>query len=87
MYKGYKIIALCIAKVNDERNFMVLKVLNHAANMHGFKLLVYHTCSDLYSTTVTEEGEKTVFELIDYSITDGIIFLMNPLWIRISFTI
>ena len=73
MFLGYKIVALCISRVNDERNFEFTKALNDALTAKGFRLFVYHTCSDLYWKTEHEKGEKSVFSLIDYSITDAVI--------------
>lgn len=73
MFLGYKIIALCISRMNDERNFEFTKALNDAAACSGFRLFVYHTCSDLYWKTEHENGEKAVFSLIDYNIVDVVI--------------
>lgn len=70
MYNGCKILALCISKAGDERNFEFIDALNKAAVDSGFRLFIYHTCSDLYWKTRSEDGDKTVFELIDYDIVD-----------------
>lgn len=73
MYNGYKIIALCISKAGDERHFEFIEALNKAVISCGFRLFIYHTCSDLYQKTRNEEGDKTVFELIDYDVVDAVI--------------
>lgn len=73
MYNGYKIISLCISKAGDERNFEFIESLNKAAVSRGFRLFIYHTCSDLYWKTRSEDGDKTVFELIDYDVTDAVV--------------
>lgn len=73
MYNGYKIIALCISKASDERNFEFIEALNKAATERGFRIFVYHTCSDLYWKMRSEEGEKAVFDLIDYDVADAVV--------------
>lgn len=73
MYNGYKIISLCISKAGDERNFEFMESLNKAAVNSGFRLFIYQTCSDLYWKTRSEDGDKTVFELIDYDVTDVVV--------------
>ncbi|MGN1100671.1 MAG: substrate-binding domain-containing protein, partial [Huintestinicola sp.] len=73
MYNGYKIISLCISKAGDERNFEFIEALNKAAVSCGFRLFIYQTCSDLYWKTRSEEGDKTVFELIDFDVTDAVV--------------
>ncbi len=73
MYNGHKIIALCISKTGDERNFEFINALNLAAVERGFRLFIYQTCSDLFRNMRSENGDKTVFELIDYDVVDALI--------------
>lgn len=48
MLFGYKIIALCISRLNDIRNFEFTQALNNALTNQGYRLFIYHTSSDLY---------------------------------------
>lgn len=73
MFGGHKIISLCISRLNDERNFKFIQALNSAILESDFRLFIYQTCSDLYWHTVNEKGEVSVFELIDYNVTDLLI--------------
>ncbi|MDO4317013.1 MAG: GGDEF domain-containing protein [Lachnospiraceae bacterium] len=73
MLGGHKIISVCISKLNDERNYQFIESLNAAAVERDFRLFLYQTCSDLYWRTANEEGELSVFELIDYDVTDLVI--------------
>lgn len=73
MLNGYKVISLCISKAGSERNVEFIKALNTAVIQKGYRLFIYHTCSDLYWKTRSEEVDKSVFELIDYDITDAVI--------------
>ena len=73
MIGNVKIIAVCMCKVYDERNYNFIKTLNSFAVENDYRLFVYHTCSDLYWKTLSEKGEQSVFELIDYNITDAVV--------------
>ena len=36
MYKGHKIAALCLTKINDERNTDIVRKLNDALRSRGY---------------------------------------------------
>ena len=80
MLYGKKIVALCIAKAADDRHFEFISSLNQNLQENGCKLFVYHTCSDFYRQKQCEEGEKAVFELMDYSIIDAVILFCESFW-------
>lgn len=73
MYQGYRILGICISKVHDERNFEFLCALHQSAQKQGYRLFIYQTGSDLYWHTLNEAGEKSIFELIPYSILDALL--------------
>lgn len=73
MFGKYKVIALCITHIHDERNFNFVCSLNDALNKLGYKLFVYHTCYDLYENNTTVSGEKSIFDLMDYNVIDCIL--------------
>ena len=62
-----------MCKVYDERNYRIIRALNNFAVENDYRLFVYHTCSDLYWKTLSEKGEQSVFDLIDYNITDAVV--------------
>lgn len=68
-----KVIAVCMCKVYDDRNYNFIKALNKFAVENDYRLFIYHTCSDLYWKTLSEKGEQSVFDLIDYNITDAVV--------------
>lgn len=47
--------------------------VNDAAVKSGYRLFIYQTCSDLYRKTISEEGDKSVFELMDLDVTDAVV--------------
>lgn len=73
MIYGRKIIALCIANAGDSRNFQFIRALNRTLQNKGYKLFIYHTCTDFYRQKQCEEGEKAVFELMDYDVIDAVV--------------
>lgn len=70
MIGNYRIIALCLSKINDSASHELTLELNKAVSDLGYRVFVYNTCSDLYWNTANEMGEASVFELIDYSVVD-----------------
>jgi len=73
MLYGKKVIALCIANAGDWRNFQFVSSLNNVLQENGHKLFVYHTCTDFYRGMRGEEGEKAVFDLMDYEVIDAVV--------------
>lgn len=71
MFGTQKIAALCIPQA--ERYVDFISKLNDSMENIGFKLLIFHTCSDLYWNNQVEQSEKAVFDLIDYSVIDVVI--------------
>ena len=73
MIYGKYIAALCIPKIHDSTNHKLITALARNLYRHGTKLMVYATPSELFWHSVDESGEKAVFELINYDITDVVI--------------
>lgn len=71
MYRGSSIIALCIPKAYEHTEFVA--ELNESLLEYGYRLVIYHTCSDLYWNTESDMVEKTVFDLIDFDVIDAIV--------------
>ena len=82
MIGQYKIAALCISRIHDDSSYRIITELNKALTEIGYRLLVYHTCSDLYWKTPSDAGEITVYDLIDMRITDVLIISANTIIIR-----
>lgn len=73
MIGQYKIVALCIAKIQEDNCKKLIEALTREMGAIGYRLFVYSTDSDLFWNTANEEGEQTVFELIDFSVIDALI--------------
>lgn len=73
MIGKYKIAALCISRIYDDANHEVVSELNMNIVDKGYRLFVFHTCSDLYWDTASEKGQASVFDLIDMRVIDVLI--------------
>lgn len=73
MIYGKYIVALCIPRIHEETNYQFITSLGIAVAKCGGRLMVYSTPSDLYFNVIDEQGEKTVFDLINYDITDAVV--------------
>ncbi len=73
MFKGQKILAVCIPRPYEATRFGYIEKLNSAAISRDYKLFVYQTNSDLYMNNSSDMGEKYVFDLIDYDVIDGLV--------------
>lgn len=75
MFHGYKIIGVCISRLESRRHFDFISKLNAQAVEAGYRLFIYHTHSDLYQDSLATKGERSIFQLIDYNVVDiGIVF-------------
>ncbi len=75
MLNGKKIIGLCITKVSNPTSHLMITSLNSCLRDKGYNLFVYTVSTDLYWNTPSEEGKKSVFELIDYDVIDALVIM------------
>lgn len=70
-----KIIAICSAGIGEGYQDLFFKAFCAYADAYNFKLLFFHSFSDLYVQGRHEEGESRVFKLMNLSAIDGIVLL------------
>lgn len=75
MLNGYKIIALCLSRIQDATSISFVSELNRVLSESGYRLFLYHISTDLYWSECIEDSEALVYELIDYSIVDTVIIM------------
>ena len=73
MIGKYKIAALCVSRIFDDSVHELVTEMNRNIIDKGYRLLVYHTCSDLFWDSPSERGEAAVFDLIDMRTADVLI--------------
>lgn len=70
-----KIIGVCVGGIEEEYNDLFLHALKQYSKDYDFKLLYFYSFSPLYIMESHDEGEKRIFQLINYDLLDGIILL------------
>ncbi|MBR1392827.1 MAG: GGDEF domain-containing protein [Ruminococcus sp.] len=75
MIGKYKIAALCVSRIFDDSTHEIVTELNKNITEKGYRLFVYHSCSDLYWDSPTEKGEAAIFSLIDMRAIDVLIIV------------
>ena len=75
MIGKYKIAALCVSRISDDSTHEIVTELNKNITDKNYRLLVYHTCSDLYWDTASEKGEASVYDLINMHVIDVLIIV------------
>ena len=79
MINGKRVIAVCIAGVDEEYNKSFLWHLAKYAKAYGMKVLYFESFSDLYSSTSHDAGEANIFHLINHNNIDGMIILAQTI--------
>ena len=62
-----KLIGVCLSTIQMEDRLSFIKTLNSYAVAHGFRLLIFNTCTELFDRgNPNDDGERSVFQLIPY---------------------
>ena len=77
LINGFKIAAVCTAKVHEEYVLSFLDEFNRILSDNGWRVFAYTVNSDLYYKTGSDHGEAAVFDLIDYDRTDAVVLFRN----------
>ncbi|MDE6851033.1 MAG: substrate-binding domain-containing protein [Lachnospiraceae bacterium] len=80
MKMGYKIVALCISEIHNDDIIQMLYPLNRYLNQHGWKLIVFNTCTDLYEQSSFDQGEAGVFHLLNFDYLDAVIIYPRKIY-------
>lgn len=73
MLYGKTIVALCTPKIHEATNHRFITTFAKCLASCNARLLVYSTPSELFWNSIDEQGEKAVFDLINYDITDAVV--------------
>ena len=75
MIHGSKVVSLCISRLHDIENARFVEHLNKHLRKNGCSLWVYNITTDLYWEENKIIGETSIFDLIDFNITDVLIIM------------
>lgn len=73
MIGNKKIIALCLSRIQDEECHEYVTALNEAVTPHGYNIFVYNTSSAIVEENFEENAQVSVYNYINYDITDVVI--------------
>ena len=65
-----KIIAVCVARIQDEATHQYITALNRAVSQDGYSLLVYNTCSTVEEHAGEVAPQFYIYDCMDYETID-----------------
>lgn len=75
MLGGYKLIGICITRIEDESCRSFLDAMKRQAEEQHARLLVFNSFLDFYYGNEQEQGAKAVYELINYDLLDALVIV------------
>lgn len=79
MIKNRYVVSLCLSRLSGLTSSALIKNLSLALNEVNAKLFIYSSCTDLYNEDAQLTGDASVFDLIDFSITDALMIYYEKL--------
>ncbi len=79
MICGKKIVSLCISRIHDIENFRFIKGLGQKLSENGMSLFIYDITADLYWQEDVVQAETSVFQLVDFSVTDILVIMYEKI--------
>lgn len=76
---GQYILGVCVTSLNQKRYADFLQCLQKEAPRFHCKLLIFTCSRDLSGKTDHDQGEKSIFQLVPFSIIDALILLTESL--------
>ena len=76
MLNGYKILVYCTSRIHESNFNYFISALNDDLVLHGWRILIFSTLTDLFLKTDNSKGEAKIFDLINYEIADAV-FVSN----------
>lgn len=73
MINGYKIIGLCVTRLNEETVSEFAQHLSAEAVAKGYRLFIFNSFRDFYTQNEYDVGAKSVFNLINYDVLDVLV--------------
>lgn len=74
-----RIIGVCLSMLPEEYRLQCVRALNKYAVQQGYRLFIFHSKTDFYlPLTPTDDGEMSIFQMIQYHMLDAMIVLRTP---------
>lgn len=75
MLNGYKIIALCLARIQDMTSIDFVSQLNSRLTPLGYRILIFHAGTDSDWDNQNIDTGMYIYERIDYSMIDAVVIM------------
>lgn len=73
MIGNKKVIALCLARIQDDASNGYITELHKAISDKGYHIFVYNTCTAVTEEDYKDDVQASVYDLIDFDIVDVVI--------------
>ena len=73
MLYGRKIIALCMARIQDDASNEYITALNRVVSPAGYSIFVYNTCSSVSVDSYEGSTQTAIYEYMDFDVIDVVI--------------
>jgi len=73
MIGNRKILAVCMARIQDEMNHNYIAALKNAVSAEGYSLMVYTTCSVVKDATDYSDPELYIYDYMQYEYIDAVL--------------
>ena len=73
MIKNYRIIGLCVTKLNEENISTFAEYLSKEAIAMGYRLFIFNSFRDFYAHNEYDQGAKSIYKAINYDILDALV--------------
>ena len=75
-----RIIGVCLSMLPEEYRLQCVRALNKYAVQQSYRLFIFHSKTDFYlPLTPTDDGEMSIFQLIQYHMLDAMIVLPDTI--------
>lgn len=73
MINGYKIIGLCVTKLNEEGTREFADSLSKEAIAKGYRLFIFNSFRDFYMKNEYDLGAKAIYRAINFDVIDALV--------------
>ena len=73
MFHNRKIIALCLARIQDDESNGYITALNKVVVPAGYSIFVYNTCAPVSALSYDSTTQTAIYEYMDFDIIDTVI--------------
>ena len=73
MLNGKKILGVCVTRIHSILSTEYVKSLFEAASARGWKLIVFSSPADFTDNDRSEQGAKSIYDIINYDIIDALV--------------